>query len=202
MQENAAARVEESYFEGRQKRLWAAALAVSFVLLCGGVALALCLPPRAHGGYTLNIVFGVCAFLAACVFGVCIATVRMRTSRWVADEKGIAYFALGRKCLFLAWAEVREAGYLQIRSGQNTAYYLYWSKQALSSACRAFLKDGVMEGKRAMLGASNRRGADTVLYAIAPGRGEEPLAQFTEARLGCPLKHREIAARAAEAEPM
>ena len=100
--------VTVSFFEGKQGKLW---LTLFILAPLFAVAFAVFAVMYADDG-VIDIV-GCCAVSAVClfVFGVCIASARMRTSRWAADENGIAYFCLGRRVLFMQWEAIREAGF-------------------------------------------------------------------------------------------
>ena len=156
------------FFQGRQRALWIAALALSLVIAAAGIALAFALPPRGED-YTLNIVLGVFGVLGLGVLLVCLMTAKMRTSKWIADAEGVRYWCFGRKAMTLAWKEMQEAGFLKIANPRThvTAYYLYWTTEELMSACRDFIRGGVMEHKPKYLGRYNRRRGSIILYAIS-----------------------------------
>ena len=173
------------FFQGRQRALWIAALAISFAIAAAGIALAFSLPPRGAGeDYTLNIILAVFGFPGLGVFLVCVMTAKMRTSKWVADGVGVSYYCFGRKTMTLSWKEMKEAGYLKIANPRThvTAYYLYWTTEELMSACRDFIRGGVMEHKPKYLGRYNRRKGSIILYAIDPyDPANDPLVTFTQA---------------------
>ena len=99
-------RVAVDFFRGKQGKLWLTLLILSPVF---AVAFAVFAFLYADDG--LIVILGCCAFAAVCaiIFIVCLVTAKTRTSRWVADGEGVAYFCLGRKVLGLKWEEIREA---------------------------------------------------------------------------------------------
>lgn len=191
------------FFQGRQRALWIAALAISFAIAAVGIALAFSLPPRGAGeDYTLNIILAVFGFPGLGVFLVCVMTAKMRTSKWVADGVGVSYYCFGRKTMALSWKEMKEAGYLKIANPRThvTAYYLYWTTEELMSACRDFIRGGVMEHKPKYLGRYNRRKGSIILYAIDPyDPVNDPLVTFTQAHYPHQLKNPKVLGFAEEA---
>ena len=178
------------FFQGRQRALWIAALAISFAIAAAGIALAFSLPPRGAGeDYTLNIILAVFGFPGLGVFLVCVMTAKMRTSKWVADGVGVSYYCFGRKTMALSWKEMKEAGYLKIANPRThvTAYYLY-------------IRGGVMEHKPKYLGRYNRRKGSIILYAIDPyDPANDPLVTFTQAHYPHQLKNPKVLGFAEEA---
>lgn len=191
------------FFQGKQRTLWIVALALSFVIAAAGIALAFALPPRgADGDYTLNIILAILGFLGLGVLIVCVMTAKMRTSKWVADAAGVEYHAFGRKVMALSWKEMQEAGYLKIANPRShvTAYYMYWTTEELMSACRDFIKGGVMEHKPKYLGKYNRRKGSIILYAMDPyDPANDPLVRFTQEHYPHQLKNPKVLGLAEEA---
>ena len=186
--------VTVDFFQGRPRALWITALALSVVIAAAGIALAFALPPRGADGddHTLNIVLGIFGFLGLGVFLVCLMTAKMRTSKWVADDKGVRYYAFGHKVMELPWKGMQEAGYLKIANPRThvTAYYMYWTTEELMSACRDFIRGGVMEHKPKYLGRYNRRKGGIILYAMDPYDPiNDPLVRFTQEHYPHKLKN-------------
>lgn len=187
-------RVAVDFFRGKQGKLWLTLLILSPVF---AVAFAVFAFLYADDG--LIVILGCCAFAAVCaiIFIVCLVTAKTRTSRWVADGEGVAYFCLGRKVLGLKWEEIREAGFLYLGGEMRTSRLrLYWSAQEL----RGKLKSGKFEGKEAGLDA-NRRGASMIVYTVPAIYGDEggvtypqddPLIVFTRAHCKKALRHEEL----------
>lgn len=191
------------FFRGKQRGFWIAALAISFAIAAAGISLAFSLPPRGTGGdYTLNIILAILGFLGLGVLIVCVMTAKMRTSKWVADGAGVEYYAFGRRVMALSWKEMQEAGYLKIANPRThvTAYYLYWTTEELMSACRDFIRGGVMEHKPKYLGRYNRRRGSIILYAIDPyDPANDPLVRFTQEHYPHQLKNPKVLGFAEEA---
>lgn len=191
------------FFRGKQRGFWIAALAISFAIAAAGISLAFSLPPRGTGGdYTLNIILAILGFLGLGVLIVCVMTAKMRTSKWVADGAGVEYYAFGCRVMAFSWKEMKEAGYLKIANPRThvTAYYLYWTTEELMSACRDFIRGGVMEHKPKYLGRYNRRRGSIILYAIDPyDPANDPLVRFTQEHYPHQLKNPKVLGFAEEA---
>lgn len=196
--------VTVNFFEGKQKTLWLVALFLSLALAVAGWLLGFLLP--AGNGFALRVICLVVAVAGTGIFAVCLITAKMRTSKWTADENGVAYYAFGMRLLTLEWQNVKEVGYLKIVNPRShvTAFYLYWSTEELSSVCRSFIKGGVMEHKPSALGKHNCRKGLHILYALDLYDPEnDPLLLFTQKTYPGPLKNPKIlnlAVEAAEAE--
>ncbi len=183
--------VTVAFFEGRQGKLWLALLILSPLL-----ALLFAVFAFLYADDGAIVIIGCCAFCAVCllIFGVCIATARLRTSRWTADEEGIGYFAFGRRVLHFRWEEIREAGFLVLEGEKRTSQLrLYWSTAEL----RGKLRSGKFPGREKGLGA-NRRGATMMVYCVPALYGDngavrypedDAIILFTRAHLKRPLRH-------------
>lgn len=190
--------VTVNFFEGKQKTLWLTALVLSLVLAVAGGLTAYLLPV----GLAIQIVLIVVAVAGAGILLICVTTAKMRTSKWIADENGIRYYAFGMHLQTLAWAEMKEAGFLKITDPrrQVTAYYLYWTTEELMSACRNFIKGGVMEHKKRNLGKYNCRKGTIILYALDPyDPAHDPLLTYTQEAYPRQLKNPKVLNWATEA---
>lgn len=187
-------RVTVSFFEGRQGKLWLALLILAPLF---AAAFAVFAVMYADDG--ILVIVGCCAVSAVClfVFGVCIATARTRTSRWTADETGIAYCCLGRRVLFMKWEDVREAGFLRLEGERkDLRLCLYWSGAEL----RGKLKSGAFAGRMTGLGA-NRSNSSMIVYPVPAYYGDgggiwypsdDPLIVCTRTHVRRPLRHEEF----------
>lgn len=196
--------VTVNFFEGTPKALWLVALVSSLVLAVGGWLLGFLLPPRGTEthDFTLNIIFFVVAVAGTGIFAICLITSKMRTSKWTADREQVVYSAYGRNLLSLKWSEMQEVGFLKITNPRSkvTAYYLYWTTEELMSACRDFIKGGVMEHKTKYLGRYNRRRGSIILYALDPNDpANDPLVKFTQERYIHQIKNPKILQAAVDA---
>ncbi|MGN0822471.1 MAG: hypothetical protein ACI4NG_01730 [Candidatus Gallimonas sp.] len=194
-----------NFFEGRAKTLWLLSLSTSAVVAVAGWLLAFLLPVGGTETHDLTwkIILLVLATAATGILLVCLITAKTRTSRWEADRNEVRYYAFGRKLLSLQWSEMREAGLLKIVDPRRhvTAYYLYWTTEELMSACRDFIKGGVMEHRPRNLGKYNRRKGTIILYALDPERPtQDPLLTFTQQTYLHPLKNPRILRMAEQEE--
>lgn len=186
--------VTVSFFEGKQGKLW-----LTLFILAPLFAVAFAVFAVMYADDGVIVIVGCCAVSAVClfVFGVCIASARMRTSRWSADENGIAYFCLGRRVLFMQWETIREAGFLRLEGeGKHMRLCLYCSEAEL----RGKLKSGKFAGRMKGLGA-NRKNSSMIVYPVpayyAEGGGicypsDDPLILYTQAHIKRPLRHAEF----------
>lgn len=186
--------VTVDFFRGRQGRLWLTLLILSPVLAAAFVAFAVL-----YADDGLIVVIGCIAVAVVClvVFGVCVGTAKMRTSRWVADAEGVSYHCLGRRVTSLRWEEMREAGFLRLGAQTRaTRLRLYWSGNEL----RGKLRSGKFEGKERGLGA-NERGASLIVYTVpayyaddgsVTYPADDPLVLYTKAHFRRSLRHEEL----------
>ena len=192
-------RAVADFFQGSARTLWIVAFVLSAVVAAAGLSLAVLLPPRGED-IALNILLGVFGTMGAAVLVVCLATLKLRTSKWVADAAGVSYHCLGRKRTTLLWKEMKEVGYLKFSVPQKgrAAYYLYWSAEALSS--RRALKGGETTEPKRCIGRYNAKGAKIVLYPLAAyAPQEDALIAWTREHFPHPMKHPELLQRAQEA---
>ena len=192
--------VNVSFFEGKQGKLWLTLLILSPLFAALFVVFAFL-----YADDGVIIILGCCAIAAVCliVFGICLVTAKLRTSRWTADEAGVTYFCLGRKRRFMPWEEMREAGFLVLEGEKRTARLrLYWSANEL----RGKLKAGRFAGKEAGLGA-NIRASSMIVYPVPAYYGEDgsvtypaddPLIACTRAHFRRPLRHEEFLTKTKE----
>lgn len=188
------------FFAGRQRTMWAVALALGFAVAVGGGLAAALLPPRGTGAVdiTLNILFGLAAAAGAGVCVVCLATLRLRTSKWVADEKGIAYCCLGRQRIRLSWKEIAETGFVAGVRSQTATVWLYWTSRKRPADGWPEVHGGVFyKSARRCLGTYNRKGAQLILYPVdARDPKNDPLVAFTRAASPRPIKNEALLRRA------
>lgn len=192
--------VTVNFFEGRQKKLWIVSLVLSLVLAIVGWLLWGVLSVNME--FAVRLIFLIVAVAGTGTFLICIVTMKMRTSKWVADGEGVTYFAFGRKLMTLTWSEMKEVGYLKITDPRRhvTAYYLYWTTEELMSACRGFIKGGVMEHKPRNLGRYNCRKGSIILYSLDPNDPvNDPLLLFTQKNYIHQIKNPKVLQWAAEA---
>lgn len=190
--------VTVNFFEGKQKTLWFIALFLSLALAIGGWLLGFILPTN----LAVRIIFLVVAVAGTGIFIICLVTAKMRTSKWTADPQGVTYYAFGIRLSTFEWRDIKEVGYLKIVNPRSniTAYYLYWSEEDLMSACRNFIKGGVLEHKPSALGKYNCRKGNLILYALDPyDPANDPLLRFTQENFHHPFKNPKVLNWAVEA---
>lgn len=190
-------KVVVSYFNRQQKRLWLIALLLSLAIaaVCWTFAFLL-------GNFTVRVILFVAAIAATAVLCLCISTVKPRASAWSADDEGVGFYSFGKRRVLIKWEEIKEAGFLKIVNPrtQSAAFYIYWAKENLTSTCRSFLKDGVLEHKTKYLGKSNCSGANIILYALETFRpAEDELLLFSRAHYSRPMKNAKVLNWAIEA---
>ena len=186
-------RVTVDHFRSRAGKLW-----LTLLILAPLFGAAFAVFAWRYSADGLVVIIGCVAFsvLSFGLFGVCIAAAKLRTSRWTADEAGIAYFCLGRKVAALSWREVREAGLLRLGGEKRgMRLVLYWSGHELRGKGR-----GGEGGTAAGLGA-NVRGADVIVCPVSSFGSEDgsyvysaddDMLAFTRAHFGKPLRHEEL----------